>query len=50
MATVTVAATIWWAQVYGGLPVRMVVLTVVMVAATAVAVAGTLRSARASRA
>jgi hypothetical protein len=50
MAVMTVSATIWWASVYGALPLRMVGMTVVMLAATALASAGTFRSVRALRA
>jgi hypothetical protein len=50
MATMTVAATVWWTRVDGGWLLRMVLLTLVMAAATALAATGTLRSARALRA
>ena len=59
MAVMTVAATIWWTSVHdsapeffggGAPPVRMVAMTLVMSAATALAAAGTFRSARALRA
>ncbi len=50
MATMTVAATVWWARVDGGPLVRMVLLTLVMAVATALATAGSFRSLRAVRA
>ncbi len=49
MAVMTVSATVWWASVYGA-PVRMVCLTLVMVASTLLATVGTFRSVRALRA
>jgi len=49
MAVMTVAATLWWTRVDGAQLPRMVLLTLVMAAATAVATTGTLRSARALR-
>ena len=42
MASMTASATIWWASVGGAPAVRMFGLTLVMLAATALAVAGTL--------
>jgi hypothetical protein len=47
MAVMTVAATVWWESAYGGLPVRMAAITLVMVGATALAAVGTTRSVRA---
>jgi len=58
MVVMTLAATVWWTSVdasapafFGGgaLPFRMVVLTLVMFGATALATAGTFRSLRAAR-
>lgn len=49
MAVMTVSATIWWTSVYGT-PARMIIMTLAMLAATALATAGTLRSAHALRA
>jgi hypothetical protein len=46
MAVMTVSATIWWASVYGSLSVRMIGITGVMLAATALATAGTVRAVR----
>ena len=50
MATVTVAVTVWWTRVGGPLLLHMILVTVVMAVATALAVTGTFRSARALRA
>lgn len=50
MASMTVAATVWWTRVDGGLLLRMVLITLVMAAATALAAAGSFRSLRALRA
>ena len=50
MVTMTAAATVWWTRVGGGLLLRVVLITLVMAAATALAAAGSLRSARALRA
>jgi hypothetical protein len=44
-----VSAAVWWGAVYGA-PLRMVCMTFVMVAATVLATAGTIRSVRALRA
>jgi hypothetical protein len=46
MAVMTVSATIWWTSVYGSLSVRMIGITGVMLAATALATAGTVRAVR----
>jgi hypothetical protein len=46
MAVMTVSATIWWTSVYGA-PTRMIVMTLVMLAATALAATGVFRSVRA---
>ena len=46
MAVMTVAATVWWASVYGALPARMVGLTLVMLGATVLAATGTYQSVR----
>lgn len=50
MATMTIAATVYWTRVDGGWLLRMFVLTLVMLVATALAATGTLRSVRALRA
>ena len=49
MVAMTVSSTIWWASVAGSSPVRMFGLTLLMVAATSLATAGTLRSVQALR-
>jgi len=49
MAAMTVSATIWWTSVYGA-PVRMIAMTLVMLAATTLAATGAFRSVRALRA
>jgi hypothetical protein len=49
MAVMTVSAAVWWGSVYGA-PLRMVCMTFVMVAATVLGTAGTVRSVRALRA
>jgi hypothetical protein len=48
MTVLTGAATVWWLSVYGA-PARMVAMTLVMLAATALAATGAFRSARALR-
>jgi hypothetical protein len=50
MAAMTIAATVWWTHVYSALPLRPLVLTLAMAAATVLATFGTFRSARALRA
>ena len=49
MVAMTVSSTIWWASAAGSSPVRMFGLTLLMVAATSLATAGTLRSVQALR-
>ncbi len=49
MVAMTVSSTIWWASVTGSSAVRMFGLTLVMVAATSLATAGTVRSVQALR-
>ena len=49
MVAMTVSSTVWWASVAGSSPVRMFGLTLLMVAATSLATAGTIRSVQALR-
>ena len=49
MVAMTVSSTIWWASVAGSSPVHMLGLTLLMVAATSLATAGTFRSVQALR-